>query len=389
MRKLLGLFAAVALLFGAGGANADLYRVESGSFVMNLGPNFYSVTSPFLQGSVVEGTVSGNQLQTLNFPNIIVASKGAIFQLNGFTTLNPTFGTPNMGYGGAPTGNAMTAKVTMFNAQGGPGFQQNGVSAKTKIMGYVTANVQNPNGYPTMQNFGTPFNGITYPTGAPGTNLTAGYAYRIGNLGGFIQSTGGFGGPLGLIGGAFVISEGSTLTVDLGVFGQYITINSGGNIGQALSWATGNVQARAKKGDAGAFFGPTKAYVTAGGAGYAFGGVPYGTAYDGSTGAGASGKVTAMGSPVVVGSDPGGAGPAVIVTFSTAGNATGGANVTVGAQTVTMSLVQPAIYNPGIALGIVGTLNFSLRQIVPEPGTALLLGVGVIGLAAVGRKRSN
>ncbi|MBW2713379.1 MAG: PEP-CTERM sorting domain-containing protein [Deltaproteobacteria bacterium] len=70
------------------------------------------------------------------------------------------------------------------------------------------------------------------------------------------------------------------------------------------------------------------------------------------------------------------------VTFSSVTGMKG-----LGSETVTVSLVTPAIFDPGLAFAGYNSLQLNLQRIVPEPGTALLLGVGVIGLAAIGRRR--
>ncbi len=271
----------------------------------------------------------------------------------------------------------------MHNETGGAGFAA-GKAAKTKIMGYVRGTPQSPNGYPTLQHFGTPISGgITYPTGAPGTGFSAGTAYRIGNWGGFLQNSAGFGGPLGLVGQVQLSGQ----TVDLDVIGKDITLASSGAIGQALSWATGIAQARTGKGDANMKFGPDKAYVTPDNVGYTWGGVPYGSPFDGSTGGGSKGKLVGSGAAPVLGT-AGSTQPGQVIKVDASGNPTEVLTVLDENQTISITLVQPALYNPGQSLAIMSTLNLELRAVsVPEPGTGLLFGLGLMGLAASRRRR--
>ncbi len=371
----------IVLVMGAlalGGSNnaakADLYRVESGSLSMTLGVGTSPIVLPLYQGTIVEGTVTGGILQSLSFPNFIIATQGAQFKIRDAVGIPSSSGYQAAEY----------ATVTLHNETGGPGFRS-GATAKTKIMGYVVkSTLQSPNGYPTLQHFGTPFSGLTYPYGNMGPGRTAGYAYRVGNQGGFIQNGAGFGGPLGLVGQVQLSGQ----TVELDVIGKDITLAGGGwTFGQALSWATGIAQARTGKGDANMNFGPDKAYVSPNFVGYAYQGLFYGSPFDGSTGGGPQGKLVGSGAAAVLGT-AGSTQPGQVIKVDESGNPTEVMTVLHENETISITLVQPALYDPGESLAVMSTLNLELRAVsVPEPGTGLLFGLGLMGLAASRRKR--
>ena len=70
--------------------------------------------------------------------------------------------------------------------------------------------------------------------------------------------------------------------------------------------------------------------------------------------------------------------------FAAAGTAMGA----LGAASSTLTLVTPAHVN---AAGLTRLPTFAALSLhfIPEPGTALLLGAGLAGLVAVGRKRMS
>jgi hypothetical protein len=76
------------------------------------------------------------------------------------------------------------------------------------------------------------------------------------------------------------------------------------------------------------------------------------------------------------------AAPMAMVTIA------GSMNGALGAASSTVSLVSPAHINAAglTRIGTVASLNL---HFIPEPGTVLLLGAGIAGLVAVGRKRSS
>ncbi len=359
----LALFVLTLGLGGSAQAALGLYRVEGGALSMSLGVGTTPAVIPLHQGTLVEANVVSGQVISFNVPNIIVATQGAQFQIRDAVGLPSTSGYQ------APE----FATITLHNAAGG--FGQRAMT-KTKIMGYIQlgyVNIQSPNGYPTNQNWDT-------NTNAPGR-----YAYRMGNEGGFLSNDGAFGGPMGLLG---QISIGST-SVDLDVFGKDMTEVGGGHIAQALSWATGVAQARNRRGDHGMNFGPDWAYLNYLGNGtieYTVSGFTPGAPYDWSTGSGTAGKLRTTGAAAAY-ANSGSTGATSVRYVDEAGNVTSTMSFWKKRGIVTITLVQPALYNPGVSMSIASSLQLELQTVVmPEPGTALLFGLGLIGLAAGRRK---
>ncbi len=368
MKKLLGFVAAAALMFSvATPAKAALedYRIMPGTqFDMVLGTTFSSVQAAFTVGTVVQVEVdtAGNVL-SIKVPGTVVALKD-------FTT--------NIAL---PAATPVIALVNMWND---PGTWDVGNITMAKAEGFFTSNVNNA------------------PQSGPVTwqqkHTTQPAVYMYNNLGGFLAVQGGFGGPLGLRGGAFAVG----LDVKMDVFGQNYTTWTGAgpwSQAQALPWVTGVASVRqgyttTNMTRTGTFFYKYSYVNSSYPSGYPFpshASLPVAnglrTGASKTTGSAAvfnaSGAATAMGvNTYVINAFP--YNSSMAVNFTTV---TGTKNL--GPETVTVSLVMPSIFNPGVPLGILGSIQMNLQRIVPEPGTALLLGLGVIGLAAVGRKRQN
>jgi hypothetical protein len=96
---------------------------------------------------------------------------------------------------------------------------------------------------------------------------------------------------------------------------------------------------------------------------------------------------TGMGGPAVL-SDPIGGGPRPISIFAQIAYGSFGGVSATGALSLTGLDLVPIPGPWGISLPLPGALHevASTISIVPEPGTGLLLGLGLVGLAASGRR---
>lgn len=195
---------------------------------------------------------------------------------------------------------------------------------------------------------------------------------------------------------AVVDVTGGTLTVPAGIAGQtglFVPVT-----GFPLNLITGIVVTASN--GAGSFSGPTAPFTGSGGVSLSGGGIGGAMPVLGVaqvkgalainvplSNVGAGGSVNAGG--IVVAGAPWTTGVAMVTTTGpvmSMFSATGTVSGPLGAPGSSITLVTPAHINAAgltrIAAFAQLTLNF-----VPEPGTLLLLGAGVVGLAAVGRSR--
>lgn len=353
LNKIAGIFAVVLLMLNvAMPADAALedYRIMAGSEIeFLLDPVFASIQAPLVVGAVVQVNVDGGgNVVSIKVPGIVVALKD-------FYANIATAGTP------------IAATVNLWNDAGT--LDVGGIDL-AKAQGLFT----------DVPNY-SPVSGGATTWQHPNTGPTK---LMYNNYGGFLAVQGGFGGPLSLRGDMSFVG----VSVDLGVVGKNFTSFStdygGLNHAQALPWATGTASVRNGAYSSmyyhwvtisSAYPSPTpQAYYTRNGASTAMGAA---AAYN-AAGASAVANTTTRVVNAIPNTEAGG------ISFTTATGIKA-----LGSQTVSVSLVTPSIFDPSVSFGGYSSIHLNLQKIVPEPGTALLLGVGVIGLATVGRRRRN
>jgi len=346
---------------------------------MNMGGGFWATNTPFEVGTRLQVDVQAGVVQKVEINEMIMHMKGAII----------------------PISPATSAQVTIKNVNGSFSWRPSSVLNKTKAEGF----------YRRLVSPVRTFNGTGETRQDPGCTgefpvpRSQACNMRINPYGGFVKMSGAsFGGPFQLLGKANAVG----VDVNMGIFGNDQTrYRPGGGLyenSQALMWANGQGKVRIKADGQGIKFSPSwpgqPAWEFDSGAPTPWVQVPYGNQNTGTkpsitakTGAGpvynAAGATAypTWAAPagamrkVYSATDP---GPWSVNTkiLNTVGTST------MGPETVTFTLVSPAIMEIGQAMGTIGVITFHLQR-VPEPTTAWMLGASALslGLLSIRRKK--